>query len=231
MFIMIKTRLMNKIVKEDKPVVQIKQSVESNIMKKRILIAIPTAKNIEPSTFKSIYDLEVPEGYETVFQYFYGYNVDQVRNLIADWVTKTPFDYLFSVDYDISFAPDTLKKLLSHDKDVVTGIYRQRIPDRQTLEVFESNDRGGYTHIPWDKIKGKGLVEIGACGFGCVLVKREVFAAIGYPQFVYKLAINHNDTFSEDLYFAKMASQKGFKMYADTSIICDHTGSYVFRVQ
>ncbi len=221
----------NKIVKEDKPVVQIKQSVESNIMKKRILIAIPTAKNIEPSTFKSIYDLEVPEGYETVFQYFYGYNVDQVRNLIADWVTKTPFDYLFSVDYDISFAPDTLKKLLSHDKDVVTGIYRQRIPDRQTLEVFESNDRGGYTHIPWDKIKGKGLVEIGACGFGCVLVKREVFAAIGYPQFVYKSAINHNDTFSEDLYFAKMASQKGFKMYADTSIICDHTGSYVFRVQ
>jgi len=53
---------------------------------------------------------------------------------------------------------------------------------------------------------------------------------IGYPQFVYKSALNHNDTFSEDLYFAKMAQNKGFKLYADTSILCDHTGSYVFRV-
>jgi hypothetical protein len=60
---------------------------------KKILIAIPTARYIEAETFKSIYDLEVPEGYEVTFQYFYGYRVDQVRNLIADWVVRG-FDYL-----------------------------------------------------------------------------------------------------------------------------------------
>ncbi len=31
---------------------------------KKILIAIPTARYIEAETFKSIYDLEVPEGYD-----------------------------------------------------------------------------------------------------------------------------------------------------------------------
>ena len=210
--------------------VQTKEMVVKNVMKKKILIAIPTAKNIEPNTFKSIYDLRVPEGYETTYQHFYGYNVDQVRNLIADWVVKG-FDYLFAVDYDVSFASDTLEKLLSHDKDVVSGIYRQRNPDTQTLEIFEENDRDGYSHVEWEKIRGQGLVRIGACGFGCVLVKRQVMADIGYPQFVYKSAIDHNNTFSEDLYFAKKAKEKGFEIYADTTILCDHTGSYTFRVQ
>ena len=210
--------------------VQTEDIVARNIMKKKILIAIPTAKNIEPSTFKSIYDLIIPEGFEVTFQYFYGYNVDQVRNLIADWVVKG-FDYLFAVDYDISFPNDTLVRLLAHDKDVVSGVYRQRVPDRQTIELFESNENGGFTHIPWEKIKGRGLVEIGACGFGCVLVKKEVMVKIGYPQFLYKSALDHKDTFSEDLFFAKRAQQEGFKLYADTSLLCDHTGSYVFRVE
>ena len=39
---------------------------------KKILIAIPTNKFIEPSTFKAIYDLKVPEGYKTEFQFFFG---------------------------------------------------------------------------------------------------------------------------------------------------------------
>jgi len=204
--------------------------VKNTMSKKKILIAIPTAKNIEATTFKSIYDLIIPDEYEADFQYFYGYQVDQVRNLIADWVVKG-YDYLFAVDSDISFAPDTLYKLLSHDKDVVSGIYRQRNADRQTLEIFEENDRGGYSHIDWEKIRGQGLVRVGACGFGCVLVKKQVMTDIGYPQFAYKSAIDHNNTFSEDLYFALRAKEKGFELYADTSILCDHTGSYVFKVQ
>jgi glycosyltransferase involved in cell wall biosynthesis len=201
----------------------------NNMVKKNILIAIPTARNIEASTFKAIYDLIVPDGYETHFQFFYGYQVDQVRNLIADWVVKG-YDYLFAVDSDISFAPDTLVKLLNHDKDVVSGLYIQRIQNQHTLEIFESNGKGGYSHIPYEKIKGRGLVEIGACGFGCALIKKHVLAEIGYPQFFYKSAIDHAHTFSEDLFFANKCNEKGFKIYADTSVICDHTGSYIYRV-
>lgn len=198
--------------------------------KKKILIAIPTANDIKPNTFKAIYDLIVPEGYETHFQYFYGYAVDQVRNLIASWVEKGDWDYLLAVDHDISFSPDTLIKLLSHDKDIVSGVYIQRFPDRHIIEIFERNATGGYTHIPWDRIKGQGLVEVGACGFGCVLVKKHVMTAIGYPQFKYSPALDHSQTFSEDLDFARKAYDKGFKLWCDTSILCDHHGSHTFKV-
>lgn len=68
-------------------------------------------------------------------------------------------------------------------------------------------------------------------GFGCALIKHQVFADIGYPQFQYFSAIDHANTFSEDLDFCRKAKNKGFKIYADTSIICEHHGSYTFRVQ
>ena len=200
-----------------------------NQPKKKILIAIPTARNIEAETFKSIYDLEIPDGYETSFQFFFGYQVDQVRNLIADWVVKG-FDYLFSVDSDIAFTPDTLKKLLSYDRDVVSGMYIQRNPSRHTLEIYEPNEHGGVSNIPYERLKGRGLTEIAGCGFGCVLVKAEVMRSIGYPQFKYYSAIDHAHTISEDVDFCKKARDKGFRLWVDPSIQCRHIGSYTFTI-
>lgn len=190
---------------------------------KKILIAIPTARYIEPETFKAIYDLDVPDGYETEFQFFFGYNVDQVRNLIAHWAQR--YDYLFSVDSDIVMPRDTLAKLLKHDKDLVTGMYIQRIPGTHALELYGLGGR-----IPYEAIKGQGLVEIDGCGFGCVLVKSEVFRAVGYPQFVYHSAIDHKDTISEDTDFCRKAKEKGFKIFVDTSIKCGHKGTTWFNV-
>jgi len=192
---------------------------------KKILIAIPTAKYIEPETMKSIYDQIIPEGYQTELQFFYGYQIDQIRNLIADWIVNKDYDYLFSVDSDIIFPPDTLIRLLNHDKDLVTGIYRQRLPN-QTLEVYDQN----LQNIPIDNLPENSLIEIGGCGFGCVLVKKKLFVKIGYPQFVYHSAIDHKDTFSEDNHFCKAARENGFQLYADTSLFCGHKGTHIYEV-
>lgn len=192
---------------------------------KRILIGIPTKDDIRAETFKSVYDLIIPEGYEADFQYFYGYAVDQVRNLIADW-TINGYDYLFAVDHDITFAPDTLVKLLAHDKPIVSGIYRQRL-EPPVLEIYNTN----YQNVSMDFVNQQGLIEIGACGFGCVLVKKEVFAAVGYPQFIYHQAISHANTFSEDLDFCKKARLKGYSVWCDTTILCGHIGHHTFTIQ
>ena len=198
---------------------------------KKILIAIPTARYIEADTFKSIYDLEIPAGYQTVFQTFYGYRVDQVRNLIADWVVRG-FDYLFAVDHDVTFAPDTLKKMLAHDKDLVSGIYRQRVPE-QTLEIYDINQQ----RMTMEQLLGpsqiieSGLVQIGGCGFGCVLVKKEVMSRIGYPQFEYHPALDHNNTRSEDNDFCRKATNAGFTLWCDPTILCGHIGSTTMHVE
>ena len=206
-----------------------KEIIKMSVQKKRILIAIPTAKNIEAETFKSIYDLDVPPDCEVTFQYFYGYNIDQVRNLIADWVVKG-YDYLFSVDSDIALPRNALSKLMSHDKDIVSGLYIQRKPGLHILEIYEGNAHGGVSNMPYEKLKGRTLVEIAGCGFGCVLVKAEVMKGIGYPQFQYHSAIDHRNTISEDVDFCRKARDKGFKIWADPSVLCNHIGAFTFNV-
>lgn len=194
---------------------------------KKILIAIPTAKHIEVDTFKAIYDLELPEGYVADFQYFYGYRIDQIRNLIADWMVKGEWDYLFSVDSDIAFPPHTLKRLISHNRDMVTGVYRQRKPDQHIIEVYT----GTGHNVPWSALQEAGdLVEVGGCGFGCVLVKRHVFQNVPYPHFEYHVALDHQNTVSEDVDFCRKVTDRGMTIWCDTTIQCDHIGHYNFRV-
>lgn len=199
----------------------------TSMQEKKILIAIPTNKYIETETFKSIYDLEIPDGYKVDFQYFYGYSIEQVRNLIADWVIRG-YDYLFSVDSDIAFPKDTLKKLLSHDKDLVSGMYRQRKND-QIIEIYIPSKNGGTRNITIDEINSS-LIEISGCGFGCVLIKKKLFMDIPYPQFEYKMNNPHNILISEDNDFCLKAIDKGFKLYCDTTILCEHIGSTKFVI-
>jgi len=208
------------------------QNRKKYIMKK-ILVAIPTARYIEPETFRSIYNLNTPIGYTVEFQYFYGYRVDQVRNLIADWAKKNSFSYVFFVDHDITFPPDTLEKLISHDKPVISGVYRQRSED-QHLEIYGNNyakvspedlySFSNYTDGNYD------LIRIAGCGFGCVLVKTEVFDIVGYPQFEYHVALDHKNTLSEDVDFCIKVNNKNLSVWCDRSIVCGHIGSKTFEV-
>jgi hypothetical protein len=191
---------------------------------KRILIAIPTNKYIEPECFKSIYDLIIPDGYTVEFQYFYGYAISQVRNLIAHWGLR--FDYLFCVDSDVVFESNTLVKMLNSGKNIISGCYVQRLHNN-TLELFEANGLGGVKPILTDRLNGK-LIQIDACGFGCVLINSQVLRDMKYPWFVYHEALDHKDTISEDIYFAAKAKEAGYTLYADTSIICKHIGAHYY---
>lgn len=204
------------------------KSYEGTDEVKTILIAIPTAKYIEVETFKSLWDLDVPEGYKLDFQYFYGYNIDQIRNLVSEWAKK--YDYLLSVDSDIILPKDTLTKMLAADKDIISGLYIQRIPNTHTVEIYMVTPTGGMTNIPYEMLKDKGIVEVAGCGFGACLVKGEVFRKMEYPHFYYKSALTHRDTVSEDVYFCKKARDLGFKVWADTTILCDHKGTSYYKI-
>jgi hypothetical protein len=101
-------------------------SPQKNTPVKNILIAFPTAKNIETDTFLSVYRLDKPDNVNLHLECFYGYNIDQVRNLIAHYAIQNNFDYVLFVDYDMILPKDTLTRLLSYDKDIISGVYIQR---------------------------------------------------------------------------------------------------------
>lgn len=200
-----------------------KTAVTEAPITKTVLIALPTNKNVETDTLKSIYDQVLPPGIKTELQFFYGYQIDQIRNLIAEWGKR--YDYLFCVDSDMVLPKDALAKLIAADKDVVSGLYIQRKPGHHILEIYEDAPNGGTRNAKWENLRGKGLVEVAGCGFGCVLVKGDVLRKMPYPHFVYKSALDHAYTFSEDVYFCLEARKHGFKIWADTSLLCEHIHS------
>ena len=198
---------------------------------KKILVAIPVQEYVEVETFKSLWGLDVPEGYELDLRIEKSDNISQIRNIIADWAKK--YDYLLSVDSDIILPKDTLVKMLRANKDIISGLYIQRIPNTHTLEVYMDTPNGGCTNIPYHLIEdhGHGVFEIAACGMGCALIKSEVFRRLEYPHFFYKEALTSKDTVSEDIYFCMKARKAGFKVWADSTIQCDHKGSHFFQVE
>jgi len=189
---------------------------------KRVLIAVPTNKYVETETMKSIYDLIVPPNFSTELQFFYGYQIDQVRNLIADWGKR--YDYVLHVDSDIILPNDALVKMLRANKPIISGLYIQRKPGQHILEIYQ--DAGsGVENIPYSAISHLEIIRIAACGFGAVLVNSDVYRTLDYPHFVYSSAINHASTISEDIFFCAKARAANFSAWADVSIKCNHVGT------
>lgn len=175
---------------------------------KTVLIAVPTNKYIEPETFKSIYDLTCPAGFKTHFAYAYGYQIDEIRNLIADW--SKDYDYLLCVDSDIIMPNNTLIKMLNADKDIISGLYRKKTKNIQ-YEVSYYDESKQIQKVDW-------------VGFGCILIKSDVIKTIDYPYFYYQSALSDNERITEDVYFCNKARSYGYDVWIDPSIRLTHKG-------
>lgn len=196
---------------------------KENKINKRILIALPSAKDVEPETMKSINRLIIPQGYEVYTELFYGYAIDQVRNLIANFAIQNNFDYLFCVDSDMVLQPDTLAKLLSVDKDIVGGAYKQRNLQVDIPEVYFSTLDGGSRNAVVEELRyAPDLFPVDSLGFGCILIKKIVLTTMEYPHFYYKHSIDFKDTVSEDTFFCRKARAYGFETYCLKTVTPGH---------
>ena len=138
-------------------------------------------------------------------------------------------DLVMWFDSDMVFNPDTLKKMLEHidnGADMVTGIYYRRTPPFSAVafKTMELNEDG--TAFTWDEFEEipDGLFEVGACGFGCVLMKSEIFVAV-FSKFGQMFTPIANC--GEDIAFCWRARQCGYKILADPSIGLGHVGHTV----
>lgn len=197
-----------------------------------ILVAVPTAKYIESETFKSVYNLDKRDNWNVDVQFFYGYRVDQVRNLIADYTVKGNYDYVLTVDSDMVLPSNTLTSLLDRNKGIVSGVYLKKELDKKIPEMYggEVVDENGQTDYNWIISQHGNVVPIYTCGFGCVLIKREVLEKIGYPWFEYHTSYEFKDSISEDTDFCLKALDKGYKIYLDTNVLCEHIGSFLVKL-
>jgi len=189
----------------------------------KILIAVPTFENIATECFEAIYKLDKC-GHEVDFKSIKGYDCAKARNVIAQKALEGGYDYVMMVDSDTIIPYDTLKNMLDPKADVVMGCVPKKNVDGETVLFAEKNNKKGkgfYNVIPYEELDGSERIALKGGGFGCTLIKTDVFKALAYPYFKY-IVYENGSALSEDLYFCRQAKDKGFGIFADTRVKCGH---------
>lgn len=147
------------------------------------------------------------------------------RNDLATRAIQMEADYVFWLDSDMVFQPDTLERMMDtmqkNDLDFLTGLYFRRVPPYSPVLFDQLDINGVVCKFSEFKTIPDGLFEIGGCGFGCVLMKTDIF---------FDVQVRHGNMFApianngEDVAFCWRARESGYKLYCDPSIVCGHVG-------
>ncbi len=182
-------------------------------MKTKVLIAIPTKGEIKSRTCSSLLvtvEYLKQNNIDCEVMFAEGTLVPIVRTKLIEEFNKTDFTHLCFIDSDQTFSRDYIFKLLQHDKDIITIPTKCR--DNQTYNLYSFNSvingYEGYKALP------DGLIEVEACGFGLILIKRDVL------QYIPRIDLGYNK--SEDIWFCEKARSLNYKIFADCSMKLGH---------
>jgi len=186
----------------------------------KLTIAVPSKGTTNIEFTQSLKLLQVPKGVQYEVLAVAGADVAVARNLLA---SDFQGDYIFFIDDDVLAPMDAIQKLMAHDKDVVSGLYFAR-QEPHFPQLFRKNKKDPKRYDSIFDIKEE-LLEVDACGAGCMLIKKEVFEKLKKPYFQYIPAGEDTPRKGEDFFFSEKVKEAGFKIYADTSVVCHHMGT------
>jgi hypothetical protein len=106
-----------------------------------------------------------------------GYEARQKH--LSDFYHKTNHEFLFLMDQDMVFPADALEKLRSHKLPYLSGYYlRRTLTPPHSVWYKPMSSPLNWPMTPWFEDPELGILHpIGASGWGCLLVHRDVITA------------------------------------------------------
>ncbi len=161
------------------------------------------------------------------------------RNKVARQFVETDADWLFWLDTDMGFAPDTIEKLLEVAdpvaRPIVGGLcFAQKETHEDGLSGYRCAPR--VTIMDWTDVNGvyqfagrahypvNSLVQCTGTGSACLLIHRSVFEKIAKengPTW-YDPIVTDEGPIGEDLSFCARAGASGFPVYVHTGVKTTH---------
>lgn len=213
-------------------------------MRREVSIAIPCAQMVEPRTLRSMLAMVNYSANNGVAIQEFGVTerqlIDDARNSLTETFLRTPTEWMFWMDSDMTFPKDTLVKMFNvaeaKNAKMVTGIYYQRKGMNYPVlwsrgeELQESPIKTGMGSVKAKTNKYVGSFMFPhkdkkepftahAAGFGCVLVHRSVFEMMERPWFKFI-----KGECSEDFYFFVNAHELGFDLWVEPTLKLGHLG-------
>lgn len=197
---------------------------------KRILIIIPCYAPATQECMESVINLITicKNKYDIRIKMINDYTVDLARNKAFEYFLSTDADYLFFVDSDIIVTEEVLEKLISADKPIISGVYNKKsFVQRETTICYVDEQKNWRVYKP-NEIKDE-LFKIDACGFGCVLIKRDTvrFMSDKMKKICFRF-IQQLHYISEDIYFCTECSKYNIEIWCDGSAKVAHVGKFMY---
>lgn len=192
----------------------------------KTLIAVPCMDHVPARFAQSLAMLKKVGQVQVAFQI--GSLIYTSRNRLATYAIQSEADYVLWLDSDMTFNPDLLERMFDimekNDLDMLTGLYFRRVPPYSPVLFDRLNMRKGVCE--WSNFKElpDELFEVGGCGFGCVLMKTDVFIDV---QARHKAMFDPILGTGEDLAFCWRARDVGYKIMCDPSLVCGHVGNII----
>lgn len=180
-------------------------------------------------------------GYKNVYRVERGENsrtaLTKSQNRIRQLFLEKDYDYLLMVESDLLIPPDSIKRLLSHNKPVVGSVYMIGTNGYQVPCIFVDDvvkdgfmatrplgvkirDDGKKFANPEEVQKflteGPRLKKVHGVGFGCTLIERRIVEK--YP---FWFDIRRDDAHS-DIYFYLDLSRDKVPVFVDLTTIVPH---------
>ena len=189
----------------------------------KILIGIPCYKTITSRTAFSLIEL-IKQTKEQEIQVLFqdGVFVHQNQNNIIDFAVENNYDYIFLIETDMIFEPETLNKLLADDKDIICANYNFRSEPRCSMVFNEKLEHFSYKELPKETFK------CGAIPTGLTLIKTSVFSKIKKPYFFYEYNEDGQMKTSQDVYFSLKVKEAGLSVWCNPLIETAHLGEQLF---
>jgi len=194
---------------------------------KKIAICVPVKEKVPTEFLGSFFNLIFTnmKKYELIVSFSELSPIQLARNDLVERALKHNPDYIFFIDSDMILPENILDDLINMDKDIASALYFMRSPPYKPIAKIMKDDLFYIINtIPLNQI-----IEVDAVGFGCCLIKKEVFEKIKQKEkkiFDVKEQTVNNKTqlLGEDTFFCLKAKESGFKIFLNTGLICKHIG-------
>lgn len=192
----------------------------------KTLIAIPCMDQVPALFAQSLSTMRMVGECQIAFQI--GSLIYTSRDDLARYAMKEGFDYVLWLDSDMIFPEDfherMFKTLTENNLDILSGIYYKRKPPYSPVIFDKMQLKGKIWDYSWLEDVPDSLFEVGACGFGCVLLKTEVLMSV---QLKHGYLFHPMQNGGEDVAFCVRARDCGYKIMCDPTIVCGHVGNVV----
>lgn len=186
--------------------------------KPKVIIGLPCTEMMKSKTAHALACAVVSEPTVIDVLMIQSCDLSSSRTWLVKEAIKRGATHLLFVDSDMLFPADIIRRLLAHDKDIISVDYNKRLFPLKSVLL----------KMPGVEVSETEPYKVGIAGTGIMLIKLALFSdpKMGVNWFSFGRNAKGENVIGEDGWFCNTAREAGYDVWVDPTIKVFHLGEY-----